>query len=211
MIFRFAKESDAPRLAQLQSDIKDVNDLGIFVQMGGDFLKTYYKLVLTDPYIYCLCAEDENGLVVGYCFNILDCRKHHARLYSNKFSLAFSAITTLIKKPSLFKALWIRYKSLKNNDGQYAAAEGARGGYWGWDPKNKSSEMSFELHERSLAIAKLLNVKELHFEVDNDNKKVLKFHKLNGAQVDKIVTLPDGRVRSLMHYDVPNHKFLIEI
>ena len=39
-------------------------------------------------------------------------------------------------------------------------------------------------------------------EVDLSNNRVFKYHKLNGATVDKILTLPDGRKRAFMVYDL---------
>ena len=134
MNYRLGKPSDAKRLAQIHSKIREVNGLGIFVLMGGVFLKTYYQLVLEDPWSYCLCAVNENDEVVGYSFNLIDSERHHKFLYSHKFKLAISALGTVCSKPKLLIEHYRRYKSLKSNDGIYAASSGASGGYWGWDP-----------------------------------------------------------------------------
>lgn len=211
MHYRLGKPSDAKRLAQIHTKIKEVNSLGIFVLMGGNFLKTYYNIVLEDPWSYCLCAVDENDNVVGYSFNLIDSERHHKFLYSHKVCLAFSAIGTICRKPSLVKEIYRRYKSLKSNDGTYAAPSGARGGYWGWDPDFKDSESALELRERMSLITDALGIKTLNFEVDIDNSKVYKFHKWAGAIEDEIVVLPDGRKRALMHYDQQKRRQLFKL
>lgn len=209
LLFRLAKASDAKRLAEIHSKIKDVNRLGIFVLMGGAFLRKYYNLVLSDKYSVCVCAEDESGLVVGYSFALLDSKKHHEHLMKHKLGLAFAALNTLIAKPYLIKELYRRYVSLKSNDGTYATEEGVRGGYWGWDPDCKDACGAIETEEHQNAVLKGLGVKDLHFEVDVDNKQIYKYHLKRGAFIDKEVTLPDGRKRALMHINIENYKFYI--
>lgn len=211
MRFRLGKPSDAKRLSQIHSKIKEVNGLGIFVLMGGRFLKTYYSIVLEDPNSYCLCAVNDDGLIVGYTFNLIDSEIHHQFLYSHKIRLALSAFGTLCRKPKLVIELYRRYKSLKSNDGVYAASKGARGGYWGWDPDYKDPESSLELRERMSLITDALGIKTLSFEVDLDNSKVYKFHKWAGAIEDEIVILPDGRKRALMHYDQSTRRRLLKL
>lgn len=211
MKFRLAKPADAKRIAEIRGKIKEVNSLGLFVLMGGSFLRTYYKLVLSDPHTYSLCAIDNDGKILGYSFNIVDSEKHNAFIYRHKFKLALSALVTLLKKPSLIKPLYLRYKSLKNNDSKYVSAKGARGGYWGWDPDSNDSFSSLELRERMHALTKTLGIDIIHFEVDNDNTNVYKIHKLSGAILDREVILADGRKRSLMHYDERIRKPLIKI
>lgn len=201
MHFRFGKPCDAKRLAEIHSKIKDVNSLGIFVLMGKTFLRKYYSIVLSDPYSYILCAINDKGIIVGYSFNLIDNGKHHKYLYGHKIELICSALSTILIKPYLLKELYRRYKSLKKNDGVYASKSGARGGYWGWDPDFKDAFSALELRERMNEITIALGIKVIHFEVDNDNANVYKFHLLNGAIIDQVVTLPDGRRRTLMHYN----------
>ena len=201
MIYRIAKPADAGRLAEIHHLIKDVNDNGIFVLMGRLFLKQYYKLILTDPYAVCICAEDQ-GRIMGYTFSLLDSERHRRFIMKHKMRLVVSALGTMIKNPSIIKKLWLRYHSLAKNDGTFIAANGARGGFWGWDPENKDSISSFEMHNNFLKIIHLLGVEKLDIEVDTGNKHVYKFHRLNGAVVTKTVTLPDGRERAFMTYDL---------
>lgn len=207
MNYRLAKSSDAKRIAEIQSKIKEVNNLGIFCHMGKRFLTTYYKLIIEDPESIFVCAINENDILCGYSFNVLDAKKQNKNMSNHKIRLALSAIGSILVKPSLIKELYKRYKSLNNNDETYLHNEGAHGGYWGWDPTYPDSLSSFELHERTLLLTHLLGVHELRFEVDKDNKHVFKFHQLNGAKIEKEFTLPDGRERVFMLYDLNTHKY----
>ena len=61
--------------------------------------------------------------------------------------LGVAALGAIIKHPSLFKEVWIRYKSLSNskNAPSLVHTEGVRGEYWCWlkdDDSLKSVEMS---------------------------------------------------------------------
>lgn len=207
--FRLAKPSDAGKIAEIQQKIKEVNSLGIFCRMGHHFLTTYYEILINDPETIFICAVNDNDLICGYCFNVIEAKKQNDNMRKHKFKLAVSALTSIIKKPVLLKELYYRYKSLENNDEIYLHNEGAHGGYWGWDPDYQDSLSSFELHEKTLLITKLLGVEKLHFEVDKENKHVFKFHKINGAIMEKEFKLPDGRERVFMSYDLKNHKFKI--
>ena len=201
MVYRLAKQADARCLADIHHRIKDVNDNGIFVLMGRCFLRQYYRLVLSDPCTVCVCAEDE-GRVVGYMFAVLDCHRHRCYMMKNRARLAIAAIGSVLSNPLLLKALFARYRSLKRNDGSFIGQQGARGGYWGWDPCCKDSISSCEMHNNTLRILRLLGIEELEFEVDTANKHVYKFHKLNGAVMKKVITLSDGRERAFMAYDL---------
>lgn len=209
MIYRIAKKKDAKRIAEIQQNIKSVNDLGIFCHMGKGFLETYYRILIEDPQTIFLCAENHDGLVCGYCFNVLDAKKQTENMRNNKIRLGFSAVASMVKKPSLIKELFLRYKSLNNTDETYLHTEGAHAGYWGWDPAMADADASFHLHELSYLIAKNIGVSILKLEVDKENKRIYKFHKLNGAVTEREFTLPDGRVRAFMYYDLSKHKFRI--
>jgi len=205
--YRIAKPCDAKRIAEIQIAIKEVNSLGIFCKMGIGFLTEYYRQIIEDPDSVFICAVNDNDLIVGYSFNILDAAKQTENLRKHKLRLAFSSLSTIIRKPSIINELWKRYKSVENSDDTYIHNEGAHGGYWGWDPQHPDPSSSLYLHELTSLITKNLGINKIYFEVDNDNKNVLKFHKLNGAIVEKQFSLPDGRVRSFMYYDLDKHKY----
>lgn len=209
MIYRIAKAKDAKRIAEIQKKIKEVNSLGIFCMMNKQFLKNYYRILIEDPSTIFLCAEDNDGKVVGYAFNSLDVKKENENMRKNKVKLILSAISSIFSNPKLLKELYLRYTSLNNDDDNYLHKEGAHGGYWGWDPDYQDSSASLVLHELGLKFMNLFGVDKINFEVDTDNKNVFRFHKLNGAKVEKTFQLKDGRERNFMYYNLNNHKYKI--
>ena len=56
-------------------------------------------------------------------------------------------------------------------------------------------------------LLKMLGVGKLYFEVDKINKKVFKFHMINGAEEVRTYSLPDGRERAVLVYDLNNYNF----
>ena len=56
---------------------------------------------------------------------------------------------------------------------------------------------------------KMLGAEKLFFEVDKVNKRIFKFHKINGAEEVKTFIMPDGRERVELVYDINNYKFKI--
>ena len=203
MIFRIAKLSDLKQIVNLHYKVRDTYSVGYFSQMGKMFIKEYYKIVLNDPYEVFVCAEDENGIIRGFCSATLDVKKQFERMRKYKFKFALMAIPSLICKPSLIKSTIERYRATKgNHDEKYIPKEGARIEYWTWDAECKDSESSVDLFNNLLLILYELGVNILHGEVDAVNKKVLKFHRINQAQILEKVTLSDGRERFLIDYNL---------
>ena len=96
-----------------------------------------------------------------------------------------------------------RFTSGKTKD-NYIITTGARSEYWTWDKSLNDPVSSVELLNTLYRIFYSLGVKEVCFEVDMINKKVLKFHKWNGAILVNEIMLPDGRKRQIMKYDLQN-------
>ena len=84
--FRLAKPSDAKQIAYVHLHIRDKYDQGFFAQVNYSFLKQYYKVMLNDPNEVIVCAEDENGLIVGFSSGSLDASKQMKSMRDNKFS-----------------------------------------------------------------------------------------------------------------------------
>ena len=148
--FRLAKPSDAKQIAYVHLHIRDKYDQGFFAQVNYSFLKQYYKVMLNDPNEVIVCAEDENGLIVGFSSGSLDASKQMKSMRDNKFSFLWPLFTSAISNPKLIKAA---------------------------------------------------------IDVDTINKQIFKFHKINGAKVVSTFTLPDGRERTEMVYDLTKIKF----
>lgn len=205
MRYRLVKPSDLQQILELHYSIRSTYSIGIFSQLGKKFLKQYYKIILNDKNEVVVCAENDQGEIVGFCSSTLDAEAQMANIRSHKFSLGLAAVGSIIAKPSLVKALIQRYKSTKQDTGvKFVAAQGARGEYWVWDASCKDPISSVELHEVSLKLLKALGVKELTFEVDKVNKQIFLFHEFNGAKSVEEFMLPDGRVRVMMKYDLAN-------
>ena len=206
--FRLAKPSDAKQIAYVHYHIRDKYDQGFFAQVNYSFLKQYYKVMLNDPNEVFVCAENDEGKILGFNSGSLDATKQFDSMRKHKWSFIWPLMTSAISKPSIIKSALDRFKSTKGeSDTQYVSPNGARGEYWGWLSNDKDSDASVEMQERWMAIMKNLGVKEFFFEVDTVNKKIFKFHKINGATILNTYTLPDGRERAEMKYDLTTFKF----
>lgn len=197
--FRIAKPSDAKQIANCHWHVKDRYSQGIFLSLGEGFLRTYYKIVLDDPWEVVVCAQRDDGKIVGFSSATIDGRAQADNLRRHKISLGFAAAKAIILHPRLFKEVWLRYKSLKQGDeGQrFVTTDGVRGEYWCW-LKEEESLLSVDLDQAKGHILYDLGYRESFFEVDKFNKQVYRFHlKVNKAEPVEEITLPDGRVRVL--------------
>lgn len=199
--FRLAKPCDAKQIADCHWHVRDRYTRGIFLSVGKSFLRTYYEIILNEPYEVVVCAERNDGLIVGFGSATLDAAKQAESLKRHKIKLGFSAIVSIVKKPSLLRELWIRFKSLsQNNDtAKFTFSEGVRGDYWCWRKDiDDSSFMSVDLERRKDGIIYNLGYDEMFFEVDKANKAVYRYHeKIAKAVPIETIILPDGRERVL--------------
>ena len=197
--FRLAKPSDAKQIARCHWHVRDRYSQGIFLSLGEDFLREYYKIILDDPWEVVICAENEDGRIVGFTSATIDGRAQADNLRKHRIRLGLSAAKAIFFHPSLFKEVWLRYKSLKGGDeGQkFVTIDGVRGEYWCW-MKDEDSLLSVDMDHAKNHILYDLGYRECFFEVDKFNKQVYKFHlKVNKAEPIEEITLPDGRVRIL--------------
>lgn len=197
--FRLAKPSDAKQIARCHWHVRDRYSQGIFLSLGEGFLRTYYRIILNDPWEVVICAEDEKGIIVGFTSATIDGRAQADNLRKHKIRLGLAATKAIIFHPSLFKEVWLRYKSLKDdNEGQkFVTVDGIRGEYWCW-MKDEDSLLSVDMDHAKNHILYDLGYRECFFEVDKFNKQVYKFHlKVNKAEPIEEIKLPDGRVRVL--------------
>jgi hypothetical protein len=200
--FRIAKPSDAKQIAYCHWHVKDRYSQGIFLSLGECFLRAYYKIILNDPYEVIVCAEREDGKIIGFCSANLDSEKQFNNLKKHKIKLGFAAIGAITSHPHLIKEVWMRYKSLGDNDApQFVYTEGARGGYWCWLKSESDGSESVDLNQAMKHILFDLGLRELYSEVDKQNKRVYNFftkvYKDRMTPVEEI-TLPDGRIRVLL-------------
>lgn len=197
--FRIAKPSDAKQIANCHWHVRDRYSQGIFLSLGEGFLRTYYRIILDDPWEVVICAEREDGKIVGFTSATIDGRAQAENLRKHRIQLGLAAAKAIIIQPRLFKEVWLRYKSLKKDDeGQkFVTVDGVRGEYWCW-LKEEDSLLSVDMDHTKGHILYDLGYRECFFEVDKFNKQVYKFHlKVNKAQAIEEIKLPDGRVRVL--------------
>lgn len=199
--YRIAKPSDAKQIANCHWHVRDRYTQGIFLSLGERFLRTYYKIILNDPYEIIVCAEKE-GRIIGFASTTLDAASQAKNLKAHKARLGWSALGAIICKPSLLKAVWQRYRSLSSDSKgpSFVHTEGVRGEYWCWLKSEEDDTFgSMEVSNIKNRILYDLGVREFFFEVDKFNSHVYKFHlKVNKAEPIEEITLPDGRVRVLM-------------
>jgi len=207
MKFRIAKPVDYKSIVELHFSIRETYSVGIFAQLGKPFLKQYYRIILNDPNSVVVCAEDDHGVMQGFCSATLDVEAQMANIRKNKIVLGLSALSSIILKPYLIKHLIDRYRVIKNESTtKIISTQGARSEYWVWRATNQDSVSSIEMYFASFNILKSLGVKELFGEVDTVNKKILRFQQANGGKIIERITLPDGRERVILKIDLANWK-----
>jgi len=207
MKYRLAKIVDSKFIVELHYVIRETYSVGIFAQLGKPFLRKYYKIILNDPNSVIVCAEDNNGVIQGFCSATLDVEAQMANIKRHKVGLGLAAVTSIIRKPSLIKHLIDRYDVIKNNSTtKIIVTKGARSEYWVWNALKPDSLASVEMYFAQLNILKSLGVKDIFGEVDLVNKKILKFQRANGAEIIDQITLQDGRERVLLKTDLVNWK-----
>lgn len=207
--FRLAKPCDAKQIAYCHWHVRDRYSQGIFLSLGERFLRQYYKIILNDPWEVVVCAENQEGKVIGFSSATLDAAYQAKNLRNNKLKLGMSVIFAVIQKPILLKALWQRYQSLKNvsKAQEFVHTEGARGEYWCWLKEEEDILLSVDLDNSKGQIMYDLGCREIYFEVDKFNKQVYKYHtKVRKAEPIEEITLPDGRVRVLLKRELKANK-----
>jgi hypothetical protein len=203
MKYRIAKLSDYKSIVGLHYSIRETYSVGLFSKLGKHFLTKYYKIILNDPNSVIVCAEDDNGIIQGFCSSTIDVKAQMDNIRRHKVSLGLATLTSVILQLSLLNDLWERYKVIKNDSTtKIIATKGARSEYWVWLATNQDSVSSVGMYFAQLNILKSLGVKEFFGEVDKVNKKILKFQLRNGGEIIDEITLPDGRERVILKVDL---------
>jgi hypothetical protein len=205
MRYRFAKRTDIDRIVYLHHKVRQVYDVGFFSKVDKTFLKQYYKTILDDPNEIVLCAEDNNGIIQGFCSGNLNVSKQKLLLIKNKWKLGIALIPSIMVKPNLILESLNRFRSINQNQSknkQYIVEDGVRSEYWTWNDNAKDSESSTDLLNRFYHIIYILGYNEVYFEVDLINQHIFKFHLYNGAELIEKILLSDGRERAILKYNL---------
>jgi hypothetical protein len=208
MKIRIAKPRDAQEIANLHIACSKVQPDGFMYQLGTNFLKTYYSILLKEKYSLVLCAENDDGIIIGIVTGSMNSQEHALALTKEKINIAISALNAIVLKPILLKEMYERSKpnSADSSEKGFIVLTGPRLEYWGWDPKEKQTLGAVELLRTWLETMKLLGVTHITNEVDESNKKSLRLHELLGAKIIKSYNTPDGRKRYLMEYNLTSIK-----
>lgn len=197
--FRLAKPSDAKQMTDCHWTVRDRYTDGIFLSLGKSFLRAYYEIVLDDPNEIVVCAENENGEIVGFSSGSLDAESQAKTIKKHKIKLGFAAMWGIIQHPSFLKGVWQRYRSLNNkSEQQFLHMEGARSEYLCWKKGADGTINMILLDKIKFKMMAELGVKEVFFEIDRHNERLF-----NTQMRDKTITLlteyqlPDGRTRGL--------------
>ena len=197
--FRLAKPSDAKQMTDCHWTVRDRYTDGIFLSLGKSFLRAYYEIVLDDPNEIVVCAENENGEIVGFSSGSLDAESQAKTIKNHKIKLGFAAMCGIIQHPPFLKGVWQRYRSLNNkSEQQFLHMEGARSEYLCWKKGADGTINMMLLDKIKFKMMAELGVKEVFFEIDRHNERLF-----NTQMRDKTITLlseyqlPDGRTRGL--------------
>ena len=209
--FRLAKPSDAKQIAYVHYHIRDKYDQGFFAQVNYSFLVQYYKVVLNDPYEVVVCAEDKNRKIIGFCSSSLDVERQFQLMRKKKYNFIIPLLTSSLTNIKLIKSAFDRFKSTKgHSEVEFVNVKGIRLEYWGWLPNRKDSDQSVVMQDIMFYILKMFGADKVNFEVDKINKKIFKFHKINGAEEVRRFIMPDGRERVELMYDFNNYNFKLK-
>ena len=197
--FRLAKPSDAKQMTDCHWTVRDRYTDGIFLSLGKSFLRAYYEIVLDDPNEIVVCAENEDGEIVGFSSGSLDAESQAKIIKKHKIKLGFAAMCGIIQHPSFLKGVWQRYRSLNNKgEQQFLHMEGARSEYLCWKKGADGTINMMLLDKIKFKMMAELGAKEVFFEIDRHNERLF-----NTQMRDKTITLlseyqlPDGRTRGL--------------
>jgi hypothetical protein len=199
---RLANKSDIKSLAKTHLICGKLQPDGFMHQLGLGFLKTYYRILLNEKGSVIVIAEDENGIVHGFCSGSLAAEKHLDELKRNQIKLAFSLIPALIKSPKIIGKLLARNRFVKSagQSTSFGISQGSRCEYWAWRPESRNLVISILMFETWLNIVFELGSASIKGEVDILNKYVLRIHKIIGAKVIDELILSDGRKRVIIEY-----------
>ena len=201
--YRLAKGSDVQNIANLHWESSKRQPSSFMFKLGYFFLVRYYKCILNEKQSVVLCAEDEEGILLGFVSGSIDASERTNTLRANKISLLLAAVPQVIMNPALIKDIFSRYYSgsVESGDG-YIVQDGPHEDFWAWKEGYKSGNESILLHLAWLKMMNVLRVSHVRGEVDDENTLIVKTHKFLGAKIIKEYTTPDHRKRYVFEYDL---------
>ena len=87
--FRLAKPSDAKQIANCHWHVRDRYTEGIFLSLGENFLRAYYKVIMDDPNEIIVCAENSEGEIVGFSSGSLNAESQAETIKKHRIILHY--------------------------------------------------------------------------------------------------------------------------
>lgn len=205
--FRFANVVDIIQLAEIHIETGVQQPGGFMHKLGLSFMKRYYSILLSEKYSIVIVAENENGVIIGFCSGTLEAAEHLLKLKKNKFKLLISLIPQILKNPKLLPEIILRYKHISgtNESVLFNNKDGVRNEYWAWRDGFDRSK-STHLFKTWLNIVFSFGYESVKGEVDSVNKHIVLFHKILGAKILNETKMPDGRIRYFVEYKKSENK-----
>ena len=199
--FRNAKLIDVSQIADIHIESSKNQPGGFMHQLGHLFLVNYYKILIQEKHSIVIVAEDESGLIFGFCSGTLKAEEHIYYLNKYRLLLFFTSIPSIIRNPKLLIEILKRKNHIENKNStvEFNNKIGVRNEYWGWR-NNCDKSKSPELFKIWMDVVFSYGYNSFKGEVDSINKHIVLFHKFLGAKILKEVKLPDGRSRYFVEY-----------
>ncbi|MDD3248794.1 MAG: hypothetical protein PHF23_00260 [Smithellaceae bacterium] len=198
IILRIGKPQDSYQIAMVHYECAP-NDF--ICTLGMHFLKSYYRILLSESKSVIVCAEKEHAGVIGFLVATLDAAEHLKTLRKKTIRLFVSALPILITKPNLILEVIKRRKaaSIKGNN-DYVVTEGAHLEFWGLISGFRKSGIGEKILRSLLITMYSLGTKEIRCEVDYDHIKVAQVHIRCGARIIREFDTPDNKKRMILEY-----------
>jgi len=179
MIYRLSEKKDYRDLAYIHSQAFQ----GFFLtSLGIGFLQTYYKSVLNNEQSIAVCAEDQDGKILGFASGSLKAANYHRNLFAkNWVAFLFAALKSALSNPSILFRL---AKNLdknpnKNDDRNYSELLSIA-----ILPQLKGSGTGKALLEHFEAEVLKRGGKKVALTTDyNNNERVINFYKKCGYEI----------------------------
>lgn len=203
LIFRFAKFSDAAYLAKLHITCGK-NQNGSFMPMLGlKFLTNYYKVLLSsESSVVILAFSTKSKEYLGFHSGSLDASEIRHSINKAKFKLGWTALVSLIFRPTILYQVIKRYLALQNYASDFIIKEGPRGEYWAWKPGALPSYGAVKLHRIWHHIMFILGCKHVRSEVNINHSRVHKAVLAMGGKILSETTDLSNQARIIVEYDL---------
>jgi hypothetical protein len=202
--YRFACPSDSAALGVLHYECATELEDSFMAGLGSRWLKTYYKAILSEPCTVVVAAFAESHRLLGFSSGSLDVSAQMRAVRKRRIALLLSALPALLRRPKLALGLIRRYRATRGSEQEtFVVTSGCRADFLAWRKENRNGGGALPLLCVWYGVMRQLKCGPIVFEVDANNAKAERFHRLLGALVIRSFTTADGKHRLVMQY--PNN------